>query len=83
MNGIRVTKRKDKDGTITLFIPLPTHLQRTIEGGCDCSFCKANPDKPAKWDTMAISPDGEWTWTVHYPDLQGRESATSHLELKT
>jgi len=64
-NSIRITKRDN-----TLFIPLPKEAQEPINCGCDCNYCKANRDKTPMWDTLAVSPDSEWTWTVHYPELQ-------------
>ena len=54
----------------TLFVPLPETLQRTIEGGCQCKYCKEHPKKTPKWDTLAIDAAAErHTWTVHYPEL--------------
>jgi hypothetical protein len=63
-NGIK-THRIGK----TMFIPLPVKVQQPIDG-CDCKFCKAHPDRKPMWDTLAISPDSERTWTVHYPEIQ-------------
>jgi hypothetical protein len=54
----------------TLFVALPVELQRTIEGGCQCPYCKDHPSKPAMWDTLAIDAKAQrHTWTVHYPEL--------------
>ena len=48
----------------------PTELQRTIEGGCQCLYCKDHPDKPPMWDALAIDAKARChTWTVHYPEL--------------
>jgi hypothetical protein len=53
-----------------LFVALPVELQRTIEGGCSCAYCKAHPDKTPMWDTLAIDARAQrHTWTVHYPEL--------------
>ncbi len=53
----------------TAFVRLPYNLQRPIEGGCQCSWCKKNDITPM-WDTLAISDDGH-TWSVHFPELEG------------
>lgn len=66
LNGVPITRVGD-----TLFVPLPQLIQREIEGGCSCDFCKAHPDKIPAWDTLALAASGEGhTWTVHYPELQ-------------
>lgn len=63
MNGIRVKKHKDG----TMFVPLPLEVQRPVTGGCQCSYCKDHPDKTPMWDTLALHPEQDVTWTVHYP----------------
>ena len=58
----------------TLFVRLPGNLQRPINGGCQCSHCKARPGSTPMWDTLAIDtatdrPVTVRAWTVHYPEL--------------
>ena len=54
----------------TLFVALPPDLQRTIDGGCQCGYCKTHPAATPKWDTLAIDAKAQrHTWTVHYPEL--------------
>lgn len=65
MNGIRITRKNE-----TLFVPLPKTAQRKIEGGCRCPHCTAHPEQAPMWDTLALSTDSDFTWTVHYPELQ-------------
>lgn len=55
------------DGTV--FLPLPEKMWRPVPFGCECTYCKAHPNKPPMWDTLAGHPDKEWTWVVHYPEL--------------
>ena len=64
MNGAKVTHRNG-----TSFVALPAETRRPIDGGCQCAYCKAHPDKRPMWDTLAISADATRAWTVHYPDL--------------
>ena len=62
------------EGNDTLFIPIPRHLARTIDGGCQCEYCKAHPEVTPKWDTLAIPATpgkNHHTWTVHMPNKQG------------
>jgi hypothetical protein len=61
------------DGS-TLFVPIPAELAAPVTGGCQCEYCKAHPDVPPRWDTLALAAKpknngGEYTWTVHFPDL--------------
>ena len=63
LNGSKVTRRGP-----TTFIALPVEAQLPIIHGCQCSYCKANPDKQPMWDTLAVS-DAPYAWTVHYPEL--------------
>ena len=49
MNGEKVTKRNS-----TYFVALPIEVQKPVPGGsCQCPYCKAHPDKPPMWDTLA------------------------------
>jgi hypothetical protein len=52
----------------TQFVALPVIAQRPIEGGCDCRYCKAHPNRTPKWDTLAFVSSTD-AWTVHFPDL--------------
>jgi hypothetical protein len=73
LNGMQVVARRGN----TIFIRLPDALQRPIDGGCHCGYCKANPDKTPKWDALAVAADKEHvdqpntTWTVHMPEGRG------------
>jgi hypothetical protein len=66
-NALKVHKREN-----TLFVALPVEVQKPIAGGCKCNYCLWNPEKTPMWDTLALSPDSQYTWTVHYPDLEVR-----------
>lgn len=66
LSGAKVTHRNG-----TSFVALPVEAQLPIPHGCSCPFCKAHPDKPPMWDTLAVSADEPRAWTVHYPDLPG------------
>ncbi len=80
LNGLPVTRYDSKaTGCSTIFVPLPPALHRPIEGGCACEVCKARPDRTPMWDTLAIAAKPtkntvqfhrDFTWTVHYPELQ-------------
>jgi len=62
----RITRRDS-----TIFVPLPKNAQKEIDGGCQCQFCRANPDRTPMWDTLAIDArdsGSNWTWIVHYPE---------------
>src|SRR5688500_2542076 len=72
INGSMVIGRRNG----TIFVRLPQELQRTIDGGCACDYCKAeketNPDFAPKWDTLAIAEQApvhsnDYAWTVHMP----------------
>lgn len=64
-----------KDSRETIFFPLPSNAQRPIEGGCQCTFCKAHPGSTPMWDTLAVSSGKrDYTWTVHYPELTTGEA---------
>lgn len=55
----------------TLFVALPVELQRTIEGGCSCPYCKSHPNQTPMWDTLAIDAKAQrHTWIVHYPEMR-------------
>jgi hypothetical protein len=54
---------------VTFFARLPENAKRAIDGGCQCAFCKAHPDKTPAWDTLAVDPDSCTAWTVHYPEM--------------
>jgi hypothetical protein len=70
MNDTRLSGIRPRLVGGTLFVALPAELQRTIEGGCQCLYCKDHPDKPPMWDTLAIDAKAQrHTWTVHYPEL--------------
>ncbi len=69
MNGSRVYKRVSKYGT-TLFVKLPMALRRPCDG-CFCEYCRNHPELEPMWDTLAMSPDSNHAWTVHYPELVG------------
>ena len=65
MNGSFVTKRGN-----TLFVALPPFLQRPIDGGCSCDWCKAHPHAIPAWDTLAVDDRGQSrAWTIHFPDM--------------
>lgn len=67
-NGLSV---KTRDGT--LFVALPPAAQTAIGYGCECPYCKAHPDKTPMWDTLAVAPHHNRTWTVHYPEFSQGE----------
>lgn len=72
LNQFRIhTDADSRTGVPTAFVPLPYNVRRVIELGCQCPYCKANPERTPKWDTLAISIDGE-TWIVHYPEIANR-----------
>jgi len=52
-----------------VYLRLPKELQRSIEGGCNCPQCKADPTL-AQWDTLVVSTDqrSAFSSTVHMPD---------------
>lgn len=54
-----------------IYLRLPKELRRPITSGCDCKYCKAHPDIPPTWDTLAVptgdKPD-QTSWTVHMPE---------------
>lgn len=64
LNGIKVVKVKG-----TMFVALPVNYRSPIKGGCSCNYCKANPDKTPMWDTLAVNPDADYSWTVHFPEI--------------
>ena len=61
------------DGVVTGFVRLPNRLQRDIVGGCQCTWCTCHPGLAPKWDVLAVDSSGH-TWTVHYPELDPKES---------
>lgn len=70
MNGITAKRIKD-----TIFVPLPAEVRKAIQGGCECSYCKAHPNETPTWDTLAIDVKCHYpTWTVHFPDLYQRRT---------
>ena len=65
LNGIRVKHSVEKGKTVT-FIPLPRELWRSSgHPPCICGHC----DGSGMWDTLAVSPEAAYSWTVHYPEL--------------
>jgi hypothetical protein len=71
MNGVRIHRSKLPDSK-TLFIPLPPEARKPITGGCQCAYCTAHPEEPPEWDTLAVHPMSEFTFTVHAPELRSR-----------
>lgn len=65
LNGADVIAHDTKSGAI--YVRLPTQLQRPIDGGCSCAYCKENLTLIPAWDTWAIPPKGT-AWCVHMPD---------------
>lgn len=65
----------------SIWIPIPDEIAEPIDGGCDCDWCKAHPDRVPKWDAICIArnPDDKArnvggiittrAHTVHYPEL--------------
>lgn len=53
------------------YIRLPSQLQRPIDGGCSCPYCKANPKLIPTWDTLVVPKKGT-AWTVHMPDPKNK-----------
>ncbi len=53
----------------TRYVPLPPALWRWSggDGRCNCGKCAGL----AWWDTLAVPPEGERTWMVHFPELHG------------
>ena len=73
MNGQPIFVSHDES---TLFIPIPADLAAPVTGGCQCDYCKAHRDVPARWDAIALrakpkNTEGEHVWTVHLPDRGG------------
>ena len=52
----------------TSFVRLPSNLQRPINGGCQCGYCKTHKYSTPLWDTLAFDDSG-YSWAVHYPDF--------------
>jgi|HubBroStandDraft_1064217.scaffolds.fasta_scaffold372160_3 hypothetical protein len=54
----------------TKFVPLPHSLRRTINGGCQCSHCKAHPHATPQWDVLAYDANMPGnSWVIHYPEI--------------
>ncbi len=53
-----------------VYLRLPSALQRTIDGGCDCTECKGKPGVVPAWDTLVCPIDSKLgsSYTVHMPD---------------
>lgn len=73
MNGQAIFVNDDGDA---LFVPIPKELAAPVPGGCQCDYCKANPELTPMWDTLALpakakNKQGEHTWTVHMPNKAG------------
>ncbi len=68
-NGMSVLGRRNG----VIFVRLPPELQAPIDS-CICPYCKAHPDQPPMWDTLAVAQEDTpcrrngHTWTVHMPD---------------
>jgi hypothetical protein len=61
--------RMSADGT-TLFIRLPHNLQKPIEGGCQCEYCKQRAiDTVPMWDALAVSTKTGESHPIHCPEL--------------
>lgn len=63
---MKLAKSKHKND---IFAPLPVNDRRPINGGCQCQFCKAHPDRIPQWDAVGIEPETLTQWIVHYPEL--------------
>src|SRR6185295_12512323 len=58
-----------------IFVRIPPALSAHIDG-CSCDYCKAHPDNPPAWDTLAIpklqdtdAKDYGFTYTGHMPEV--------------
>jgi hypothetical protein len=73
LQGWQVLASTIKDA---IYLRIPTTLQRPIEGGCSCSFCKAHPTATPMWDTLGIPLNENGyrsrTWTLHAPEWKTR-----------
>jgi hypothetical protein len=61
-----------------VYLRIPRELQRAA-GVCECAYCKAHPNDPPMWDTLAVPTDGkhERAFTVHMPEGRGRVTVRS------
>jgi hypothetical protein len=69
LNGANFYTAKE---TGAIFIALPREAWRPIDGGCQCSVCKASGATEAFWDTLVIpgrNDKGTYAFTVHMPEL--------------
>ena len=69
MNGTTIIART-KDAA---YIRIPRELQQPINGGCECYYCKANPDITPKWDTLLVPTTrprkgNDYVSHVHMPE---------------
>lgn len=61
----KATRVKD-----TIFIVAPIEARRPIENGCNCTYCKAHPDKTPMWDVYSVDAKSPtWATLVHYPEF--------------
>ena len=69
--NMRIVNRTEQ----AIWLRLPLQLQRVIEGGCQCSWCKAHPSGVPTWDTLAVPIAGPPThaWVIHAPDYPKRD----------
>jgi hypothetical protein len=65
-----------EDGRV--YITLSPELQRPIDGGCDCKWCKSHPDNTPAWDCLVIPagdvPNQRGLITVHWPEIHAPEA---------
>jgi len=54
-----------------VYVRIPRESAELIEDGCSCTYCKAHPNEPPRWDTLGIPIAGSrwrFTWTLHAPE---------------
>src|SRR5262245_56451163 len=55
-----------------VYVRLPAELQRPIEGGCSCEYCRQHPHQTPAWDVLGVplieQGRTRQTWTIHAPD---------------
>jgi hypothetical protein len=59
----------------TIYIRIPRELQKPVNGGCGCDYCKAHPEAMPMWDTLCVGTKtptrgNDYSWTVHLPNPQ-------------
>lgn len=74
LNGATVLIRQ-KDA---IYVRIPPELQKPIEGGCCCNWCRKHPELTPAWDTLVVpsvkpAKGVDYTWTVHMPDPKPAE----------